>query len=239
VPAACANRHVLPAHAVVLVSERAATKADAEHASAEHPTWRRARPLGSKCVHEAEASSQLGTLTKARALVDQVISRMPSAKSAGRAADSKGGVVVHHEASGHLSMSLRCHRDAAAELRFDVHMVDMWHADVVLRVAGLGTGLLPLLSLIHESDLLAEYLPRQAGLPYIEALDIEKRFASNEWVYHCFVSPVCAPMLMTLPCAQARWFLAPRMPPAYALAPTPLPAAGPRPGHCSSDAQKN
>lgn len=165
--------------------EPSSTKREALSSTA----WGLSRPLGMRGVEDADDEAiQLATLAKSRALLQQITARMPPTE-AESAAGAKGGVRVHHEGGGHLSLTMVAHPHAVCEARFDVHMVDMWTCDIAIHCTGLGTGLLPLLALLHEPDLVAEYLPKQSGVPHIESLEMERRYALNDWAYHCFVSP--------------------------------------------------
>jgi len=96
---------------------------------------------------------------------------------------------VHREAHGHVSVSVKGHPHAPAVGHFDIHFVDTFTANIVLRGESFGTGMLPFMALMHEPDLVADYLPRASGLPYIERLEFAKNFADNDWVYRCLVSP--------------------------------------------------
>lgn len=155
------------------------------------PGWRLARPICETMVPESAEMSefQLATLTKARALHEAVTGRMPTVDGMPTAASSEKGHRVHNEADGHLSVSVMGHPKADAEATFDVRFVDTWTTDIVLRGKAIGTGLLPLVALLREPDLVADYLPRASGLPYIESLEFANFFAPNDWVYRCFVSP--------------------------------------------------
>ena len=166
-----------------------ATPAAAPSAAASSP-WGLARPLSTTASEiGADEAEQLRILDKGRALVRQIMERLPQVEEKGNAHESKGGVVVHREHGGHLSVSILPHPDSLGVARWDLYMVDNWHVDLVLRGNSLATGLLPLLAMFREPDLVADYLPRQAGLPYIESLQFEKVFADNDWLYHCFVTP--------------------------------------------------
>ena len=123
-------------------------------------------------VDDAETDAfQIATLRKARKLLSSVLGRLPEVDAQGGAAGAERSYRVHHEANGHMAVSVRCHPHAPAEARFDLLLRDTWTADIVIRAQGVGTGLLPLFALLREPDLVAEYLPRQAGLPYIERLE--------------------------------------------------------------------
>ena len=201
VPSHTAN--ALAVETVEIVSSDDEDDAEAMPASAPSATpaiegWNHARPLCSTTVPGDAAVSdlQLEVLEKARALYAAVWERMPPAPSKGSAAHSRDaahmrdkGYVVHAESNGHVSLSMMAHPHAVAQGHFDIHFVDTWCADIVLRFTGIGTGFLPLFALIHEPDLVADYLPRASGLPYIERLEFEHVFAPNDWVYRCFVSP--------------------------------------------------
>ena len=105
------------------------------------------------------------------------------------AAGTEKGYRVLRERDGCVSVNIIGHPLCVAEATFDVHFVDTWTTDIVLRAKDLGTGLLPLMAMLREPDLIADYLPHPAGLPFIEGLDIDKTFHENDWMYHCFVSP--------------------------------------------------
>ena len=152
-------------------------------------TWGKARPLGMAAPPAgAAAEQQLAHLLAAKRLREDVLRRQP-AREARSAKGEKHGSLVHKEAGGHLCMSIVGHPNATGECVADVNFYDTWRADVSLKVTGFGTGLLPLLALIHEPDLTVDYLPRQPGLPYIEHLQVVHQWAVNDWLYHCFVSP--------------------------------------------------
>lgn len=141
--------------------------------------WKKARPLGS----EAMEDEQLQMLSKGRALAKKILERLPDVEVTTTARQNPGGLSVHRHEGGHLSFSVLGHPDGEGEARFDIHKVDTWNVDVLLRGRGVGTGLLPSLALMHEPDLVADFLPRQAGLPYIERVVFAKIFAANDWVY--------------------------------------------------------
>ena len=126
--------------------------------------WGLARPLSTASEIGADEAEQLRILDKGRALARQIMERLPQVEEKGNAHESKGGVVVHREHGGHLSVSILPHPDSLGVARWDLYMVDNWHVDLVLRGNSLATGL-PSLLAMFESDLVADYPPRQAGLP--------------------------------------------------------------------------
>ena len=111
----------------------------------------------------ADEAEQLRILDKGRALVRQIMERLPQVEEKGNAHESKGGVVVHREHGGHLSVSILPHPDSLGVARWDLYMVDNWHVDLVLRGNSLATGLLPLLAMFREPDLVADYLRVRRG----------------------------------------------------------------------------
>lgn len=145
--------------------------------------------LPSEVTDEEAVTEQLRILNRGRTLIHEIEARIPQIDASTSAREAKGGISVHREGGGHLALSMLAHPDAVGSVRWDLHMVDTWHVDIIFRGEALGTGLLPLLSLFREPDLVADYLPRQAGLPYIESLYFDKVFAANDWLYHCFVTP--------------------------------------------------
>ena len=147
-----------------------------------------ARPLAllPKDVDE----EQLTYLAKGRSTMQKILGRLPKTVEAKeRPQDSKTGYVVHSESNGHLALSMIGHPHGPGVVRADVHMAGTWETDIILRIEGLGTGFLPLLTLFREPDLVADYLPRMPPIPYIEALQHDKFFADNDWIYHCWVTP--------------------------------------------------
>ena len=152
--------------------------------------WNFARPLGSTNTPDEPAVNDLQcvVLEKARALRAAVLERMPSVEIRS-AANSDKGYVVNAEAGGHVCVTMKAHPSAVAEGYLNVNFVDNWCADIVLRINGMGSGFLPLMAMLHEPDLVSDYLPKAAGLPYIEKLEFEHIFAPNDAVYRCFVSP--------------------------------------------------
>ena len=145
--------------------------------------------LPSDMTDKAAVTEQVRILERGRTLIHEIEERIPVIDTTVSARDAKGGVSVHRESGGHLAMSMLAHPEAVGSIRWDLHMVDTWTVDIIFRGEALGTGLLPLLSLFREPDLVADYLPRQAGLPYIESLYFDKQFAANDWLFHCFVTP--------------------------------------------------
>ncbi len=142
---------------------------------------------------EAVAEVQRAQLGVARAFVHGVRDRMPAAlrQSAAEppARPPKGDVHVAHETGKALSLTVFPSKVSSASLSFDVHFVDTWKCDVLLRCDGLGVGLLPLLALLREGDLLPEFWPRKKGLPHVEKLDDIHDFARNDWMYNLWLSP--------------------------------------------------
>eukprot|EP00966_Prymnesium_polylepis_P257724 5953942-Prymnesium_polylepis.1 len=148
-----------------------------------------ARPLGASMPPTGTAAAQQAAILDAACqLREEVLARRPH-REVRPAAGEKNGVCVNREAGGHLCLSMLGHPSAAAEIVFDINFYGNWKADISLRISGLGTGLLPLLALAREPDLVPDYLPRQAGLPYLERLEMVKEWAPNDWAYHCFVCP--------------------------------------------------
>ena len=103
--------------------------------------------------------------------------------------DRAGRAVRCTDVPDGFTMSFRIHALSHAALEFDFRFCGTWQAMFTIRIDGLGTGVLPLIALAHEPDLLAAYLPRAAGLPHLESLSFGKVFAPNDWVYHGYVSP--------------------------------------------------
>ena len=58
-----------------------------------------------------------------------------------------------------------------------------------MRVRDHGAGLLPILAMVEEADLLPDFLPKPPGLPHLERVAVERRFSPNDAMYHVFVSP--------------------------------------------------
>ena len=79
--------------------------------------------------------------------------------------------------------------NTSTQLDIDIDYIDTWDAEISLRVSSFGGGLFPLLSVLHEADLVADFIPRAPGLPYLEMVDKPCQFANNDWVYHIFVTP--------------------------------------------------
>jgi len=75
------------------------------------------------------------------------------------------------------------------ELQIDIDFVGVWDVEITLKVKAFGGGLFPLLSVLHEADLVADFLPRAPGLPYLEMVEKPYQFANNDWLYHIFVTP--------------------------------------------------
>ena len=164
---------------IAAVASNVSMPAPAPVPAAGSSAWGLARPLSSSpAALGDDAAVQLGILTKGRALVKSVLERLPALDPLAAKTKGESGVRVLREGGGHLSLTMKPHPDALGEVQWDLHMIDTWHVDIILRGHGLGTGLLPLLSLFREPDLVADYLPRQAGLPYIESLVHEKIFGS-------------------------------------------------------------
>ena len=185
---------VMAAVDVELISEPTTKAPAAAPSSSSHrpslPGWNFARPLNNATPPEDAATNehQLKTLEKARTMIKTVWSRMPNIEQKSAAGTEKGYRVLR-ERDGCVSVNIIGHPLCVAEATFDVHFVDTWTTDIVLRAKDLGTGLLPLMAMLREPDLIADYLPHPAGLPFIEGLDIDKTFHENDWMYHCFVSP--------------------------------------------------
>ena len=155
------------------------------------PGWHLARPLCETAApRDADDNAQqLAILAKARSMHATCVARIPADIDRSGAIDPEKGYRIHREGGGHVSVSAKGHPLAVAEGLFDVHFVDTWQTDIVLRVSGLGTGFIPLMAMMHEPDLVADYLPHPSGLPHIESLEFAKTFAENDWMYRCFVSP--------------------------------------------------
>lgn len=163
--------------------------------------WGVARLLG---MDEAPtgmlAAQQLAKLKAARSLRDAVLARRPHRVV--RPASTARGSRVNREGGGHLCMSILGHPSSKAEAIFDLNFYDTWRADLSFDVRGFGTGLLPFLSLVHESDLVPDYLPRQSGLPHLERLDRVQTWEINDYAYVSWLSavhardfPACSPAI--------------------------------------------
>ncbi|KAL1499122.1 hypothetical protein AB1Y20_013634 [Prymnesium parvum] len=131
--------------------------------------WRHARPLAAPplaSLPPAVRSQQLAALAAARAL-----SNASTAASRAAGADS-------------IRILRTPHAHSPAAFAVDLAFDGSWHADVRLEVTDHGAGLLPILAMVHEADLLPAFLPKPPGLPHVEAVRVLHAFAPNDAMYH-------------------------------------------------------
>ena len=140
-------------------------------------TWGAAKPLGASVdeLPPEVAEVQLRGLAEARQLVDGMKVKYPQM-------GSPSGDVIN--------VSLKAHKHSPTVFDLDLHFDGSWNLDVVVKIRDHGAGLLPVLSMLHEADLLPEYLPKPPGLPHLEKVRIGHRFTpTNDLVYHVNMAP--------------------------------------------------
>ena len=139
-------------------------------------------------TEKAAVMEQLRILERGRALIHEIEERIPQIDSSVSARDAKGGISVHRESGGHLALSMLAHPEAVGS-----GALGLAHGGYVARGhhlprRGARHGLAAAAVALSRARLVADYLPRQAGL-HIESLYFDKQFAANDWLYHCFVTP--------------------------------------------------
>lgn len=126
------------------------------------PGWANALPLGMPSSEHLSAESyaeQLSALTSARQLVEEFKSREDrfSGLSEGSTSRRFGG----ERAGEPLTIGVKeLAPNSSAQLVVSIDYVGVWEAEISLKVWGFGGGLFPLLSVLHEADLIADFIPR-------------------------------------------------------------------------------
>ncbi|KAL3930075.1 MAG: hypothetical protein SGPRY_001688 [Prymnesium sp.] len=155
------------------------------------PGWANALPLGMPSSEHLSAESyaeQLSALTSARQLVEEFKSRED--RFSGLSEGSTSRRFDGERAGEPLTIGVKeLAPNSSTQLVVSIDYVGVWDAEISLKVWGFGGGLFPLLSVLHEADLIADFIPRAKGLPYLEQVAKPRQFANNDWVYHVFVTP--------------------------------------------------
>ena len=87
------------------------------------------------------------------------------------------------------SLTLSVSAGGQSSCSFDVGILfpDPWSVVLSEKVRRFDMGLLPLLSLLHEVDLIE--LPHTPGLPYLEGVRVAHRYANNDLLHQLWVTP--------------------------------------------------
>jgi len=138
--------------------------------SANLQDWVLARPLGiiaPDVLSSDEQTLQLQRMAEARALITRSVAKSRNA--------------MHFE----ILPSQTC------TIEIDLMFIDNWHAVASAKATGFGCGVLPLLAMLREPDLVN--FPRTPGVPYIESMSMDHEFAVNDFVHRIQGYNACLP----------------------------------------------